>query len=62
MGTKRFGAEEFDSFEIWCWRRMDKVKWSEKLTNEVLEHIREKRTLLNKSKFDENLAFRITIW
>ena len=33
---------------MWCWRRMEKIKWPEKVTNEqVLEHIGEKRTLLN---------------
>ena len=33
---------------MWCWRRMEKIKWSEKVTNEqVLERIGEKRTLLN---------------
>ena len=35
---------------MWCWRRIEKIKWSDKLTNErVLEHTRigEKRTLLN---------------
>ena len=34
--------------EIWCWRRMEKIRWSEKVTNEqVLAHIGEKKTLLN---------------
>ena len=34
---------------MWCWRRMEKLKWSEKVTNEqVLELIGEKRTLINK--------------
>ena len=33
---------------MWCWKRMEKIKWSEKLTNEqVLDRIGEKRTLLN---------------
>ena len=33
---------------MWYWRRMEKIKWSEKVTNEqVLDHIGEKRTLLN---------------
>ena len=33
---------------MWCWRRMEKIEWSEKVTNEqVLDRIREKRTLLN---------------
>ena len=27
-------------FEMWCWRRMEKIKWPEKVTNEnVFEHI-----------------------
>ena len=35
---------------MWCWRRIEKIKWSEKVTNEqVFERrpIGEKRTLLN---------------
>jgi hypothetical protein len=37
-----------ESFEIWYWRRMEKITWSEKVTNEqVLELIGEKRTILN---------------
>ena len=33
---------------MWCWRRMEKIKWSEKVTNEqVFDRIGEKRTLLN---------------
>ena len=33
---------------MWCWRRMEKIKWSEKVTNEqVLDRIGEKRTLPN---------------
>ena len=30
-----------------CWKRMEKIKWSEKVANEVLDHIGEKRTPLN---------------
>ena len=38
----------FESFEMWCWRRMEKIKWSDKVTNnQVLECIEEKRILLN---------------
>ena len=34
-------------FEMWYWRKMEKIKWSEKVTNEqVLQLIGEKRTLL----------------
>ena len=42
---------------MWCWRRMEKIKWSEKVTNEqVLDRIGEKRTLLN------NILRRKAIW
>jgi hypothetical protein len=37
-----------ESFGIKCWRTMEKIKWSEKVTNEdVLERIGEKRALHN---------------
>ena len=37
-----------ESFEMWRWRRMKKIKWSGKVsTGEVLERIEEKRRLLN---------------
>ena len=37
-----------ESFEMWCWRKTEKMKGSEKVTNdEVLERIGEKRTHLN---------------
>jgi hypothetical protein len=33
---------------MWRWRRMEKIQWSEKVTNDqVLERVGEKRTLLN---------------
>ena len=40
--------KQLESFEMLCWKRMEKIKWSEKVTHEqVLDHIGEKRTLLN---------------
>ena len=37
-----------ERFEMWCWRRMKKIRWSKKVTNEqVPERIGKKRTLLN---------------
>ena len=45
---RKLEQKYLERFEIWCWRRMEKKKWSEKVTNEqVLERIGEKRTLLN---------------
>ena len=37
-----------ESFEIWCWKRMEKIKWPEKVTNQhILDCRAQKRTLLN---------------
>ena len=33
---------------MWCWKRVEKTKWSERITNEeFLERIGKKRKLLN---------------
>ena len=49
---RKLERKYLESFEMWCWRRMDKIKWSEKVTNvtneQVLECIGEKRTLLSR--------------
>ena len=35
---RKFEQKYLESFEMWCWRKMENIKWSEKLTNEeVLE-------------------------
>jgi hypothetical protein len=37
---------KLEAFEIWCYRKMSKIKWIEKITNEaVLDRIKEKRVL-----------------
>ncbi|KAI5634899.1 hypothetical protein NE865_12382 [Phthorimaea operculella] len=39
--------ERLEAFEMWCWRRMEKISWTEKRTNEeVLRRVDEKRALL----------------
>ena len=45
--TKKIGAKYLDSFEMWCWRRMEKIEWPEKVINEVVGTIEEKRTFIN---------------
>ena len=45
---RKLERKYLESFDMWCWRRMEKIKWSEKVTNEqVLDRKGEKRTLLN---------------
>ena len=45
---RKLEQKYLEGFKMWCWKRMEKIKWSGKDTNEeVLERIGEKRTLLN---------------
>ena len=39
-GTLRKVDEKYlESFEMWCWRRMEKVIWTERVKNEVLQGV-----------------------
>ena len=55
--VKYTGRKYLESFEMWCWRKIKEIKWSEKVTNEqVLDRIGEKRTLIN------NILLRKANW
>ena len=48
LSLRKLEQKYLESFKIYCSRRMEKIKWSDKMTNEeVLEHIGEKRMLIN---------------
>ena len=54
---KKLEWKYLESFEIWCCRRIEKIKLSEKVTYEqVLERLREDRELLN------NILHRKVYW
>jgi hypothetical protein len=40
-----------NAFETWCWRRMLKIKWADRITNdEVFQRAKEERLLLKIKK------------
>jgi hypothetical protein len=40
-----------EGFEMWCWRRMEKVNWTDRVKNEdVLQRVKEVRNILETSK------------
>ena len=56
--TALYGAETWtlravdqkhlESFEMWCWRRMEKIRWTDHVRNEeVLLRVKEQRNILN---------------
>jgi hypothetical protein len=34
------------SSEMWCWRRMGKISWTDRVRNEVLHRVKEERNIL----------------
>ena len=40
--------EHLESFEMWCWRRMEKISWTDHVRNEgVLLRVIEQRNILH---------------
>jgi len=40
--------KHMESFEMWCWRRMEKISWTDHVRNEeVLLRVKEQRNILN---------------
>ena len=37
--------DKLQAFEMWIWRRMEKISWKDKVTNEQVSRVKEKRTL-----------------
>ena len=35
-----------ESFEMWCWRRMEKISWTDHVRNEVLLRVNEQMNIL----------------
>ena len=66
MGGIPYGAETWmlqavdqkhlESFEMWCWRRMEKISWTDHVRNEeVLFRVKEQRNILHEiSKWKAN--------
>jgi hypothetical protein len=39
--------KHLESFEMWCWRRMEKISWTDHVRNEVLLRVSERRNILH---------------
>jgi hypothetical protein len=39
-----------DRFEMWCWRRMEKISWTDRVRNEVLHRVKEERNIVHTIK------------
>jgi hypothetical protein len=40
-----------ESFEMWCWRRMERISWTDRVRNEeVLHRVKEQRNIIHTIK------------
>jgi hypothetical protein len=44
---RRIDQKHLESFEMWWWRRMEKISWTDHVRNEVLLRIKEQRNIVN---------------
>jgi hypothetical protein len=48
---RKIDQKYLESFETWCWRRMEKMSWKDRVRKEkVLHRVKEKRNILHKMK------------
>ena len=39
-----------ESIKMWCWRRMEKISWTDRVKNEVVQRAKEKRNIVQPIK------------
>jgi hypothetical protein len=42
--------KHLESFDVWCWRRMEKISWTNHVRNEVLLRVKEQRNILHDTR------------
>jgi hypothetical protein len=48
---RKVDQKYLESFEMWCWRRMEKISWTDRLRNEeVLHRVQEERNIVHTIK------------
>jgi hypothetical protein len=48
---QKIDQKYLESFEIWCWRRMEKISWTDRVRNEeVLHRVKEERYIVHTIK------------
>jgi hypothetical protein len=50
VDTTEIDQKYLESFEMWCWRRMEKISWTDRVRNEVLYRVKEERNILHTIK------------
>jgi hypothetical protein len=47
---RKIEQKYLESFEMWCWRRMEKISWTDRVRNEVSHRVKEERNIVHTIK------------
>jgi hypothetical protein len=48
---RKVDKKYLEKFEMWCWRRVEKISWADRVRNEeVLHRVKEERNILRTTK------------
>jgi hypothetical protein len=57
---RKVDQKYLESFDMWCWRRMEKISWTDRVRNEkVLHRVKEERNIVHAIK-EERLNGLVT--
>jgi hypothetical protein len=42
---RKVDQKHLESFEMWCWRSMEKISWTDRVRNEVLQRVKEETNI-----------------
>jgi hypothetical protein len=46
LTLRKVDRKYMERFEMWCWRRMEKISWTDRMGNEVLRTVKGERNIL----------------
>jgi hypothetical protein len=63
LTLREVDQKHLESFEMWCWRRMEKISWTDHVRNEeILLRVKQQRNILHEiSKWDANWISKFCI-
>jgi hypothetical protein len=57
--VRKVDKKYVESFKMWCWRRIEKISWTDRVGNEGYYVVNEERNILHKIKGGEILGLVI---
>jgi hypothetical protein len=55
---RRSATMYLENFEMWCWRRMEKISWIDHVRNvEVLHRVKEEKNILHEIQIRKTYSF-----